>query len=108
VVCDGLDAAARAFGERAPATVRDALAAAGREASSVFLRTDLRPLDRLRADVSALGAAGGVRLIAEHLFPPVSYMRERYGLRSGALLPLAYARRIVGGAAGWFRRASSL
>ena len=33
--------------------------AAGREASAVFLRADLRPLDRLRADVAALGAAGG-------------------------------------------------
>ncbi len=104
VVRDGLDTAARAFGERAPATVRDALATAGREASSVFLRTDLRPLGRLRADVAALGAAGGARLIAEHLFPPVSYMREKYGLRSGALLPLAYVRRIVGGVGGWLTR----
>jgi hypothetical protein len=108
VVCDGLDLAARAFGEHAPATARTALATAGHEASSVFLRTDLRPLDRLRADVAALGAAGGTRLIAEHLFPPASYMREKYGVPNGALLPLAYARRIVRGASGWFRRASGL
>jgi hypothetical protein len=104
VVRHGLDLAARAFGEGAPPAVREALAPAVREASAVFLRGDLRPLDRLRADVEALGAVGGARLIAEHLFPPASYMREKYGLRSGALLPFAYARRIVGGAAGWFRR----
>jgi hypothetical protein len=76
----------------------------------VFLRAGLRPFDRLRADVAALGAAGGARLIAEHLFPPAAYMRQKYGLRSGALLPVAYARRIVGGASGFFKRgkASSL
>ena len=74
------------------------------EPSAVFLREDLRPLDRLRADVAALGAARGARLVAEHLFPPASYMRQKYRLRSDALLPLAYARRIVGGATGWFRK----
>ena len=104
LVSDGLEASARAFGDRAPADVRTSLAASSREASSVFLHAGLRPLDRLRADVVALGVAGGARLVAEHLFPPVSYMREKYGLRGGALLPFAYARRIVGGAAGWFRR----
>jgi hypothetical protein len=31
-------------------------------------------------------------------------MREKYGVRRGALLPFVYLRRIVGGAAGWFRR----
>lgn len=104
VVRRGLELAARAFGECAPAPVREELASAGREASTVFLRTDLRPLDRLRADVAALGAAGGTRLIAEHLFPPPSYMRQKYGLESAMMLPLAYARRIVRGASGWFKR----
>jgi hypothetical protein len=104
LVARGLQLAARAFGECVPATIRDMLQSAGREASALFLRRDLRPLDRLRADVAALGAAGGARLVAEHLFPPASYMREKYGLRSGAQLPLAYVRRIVRGAAGWLRR----
>ena len=70
----------------------------------MFLRADLRPVDRLRADMAALGAAGGVRLIAEHLFPPATYMRQKYGVRSGAMLPLAYVRRIVGGVGGWLTR----
>jgi hypothetical protein len=107
VVRHGLELAARAFGESAPVAARHELASAGQEASALFLRTRLRPFDRLRADVAALGAAGGTRLIAEHLFPPRSYMRQKYGLTSGALLPFAYARRIVGGAAGWFKRTGS-
>ena len=104
VVGEGLERAARAFGSCVPGTVRETLESGGREASALFLHTDLRPIDWLRADVAALGPARGARLIAEHLFPPASYMREKYHLRSGALLPFAYARRIVGGAAGWFRR----
>ena len=104
VVGEGLERAARAFGHCVPDTIRPMLESGGREASALFLRTDLRPIDWLRADVAALGPARGARLIAEHLFPPASYMRGKYGLRSGALLPLAYARRIVGGAAGWWKR----
>jgi hypothetical protein len=104
VVGEGLERAAHAFGNCVPDGVRETLEAGGREASALFLHSDLRPIDWLRADVAALGPARGARLIAEHLFPPASYMREKYHLRSGALLPFAYARRIVGGAAGWFRR----
>ncbi|HEV8396907.1 MAG TPA: nucleotidyltransferase family protein [Vicinamibacterales bacterium] len=105
MVRTGLELAARAFGPCAPpAPVLETLVTAAPEPSAVFLRRDLRRLDRLRADVAALGAAGGARLIAEHLFPPASYMREKYGLRRGAQLPFAYARRIVGGASAWFKR----
>jgi len=104
LVRDGLDRAAVVFGACAPPAMLDALAAAGREASAVFLRGDLRPLDRIRADLAVLGPVAGSRLIAEHLFPPASYMRQKYGLHSRALLPVAYVRRIVGGAAGWWKR----
>ena len=102
----GLELSEGAFGLPVPPDVRRDLrqAALVPEPSAVFLREDLRPLDRLRADVAALGAARGARLVAEHLFPPASSMRHKYRLRSDALLPLAYARRIVGGATGWFRK----
>jgi len=103
----GLELAADAFGPSGSPSAIEALAMASGEASAVFLHADLRPLDRVRADMAALGAARGARLVAEHLFPPPSYMREKYGLRSDALLPLAYARRIVGGAGSWFRRGQS-
>jgi hypothetical protein len=104
IVRDGLELAARAFGTVAPPATIQALSADAHEPSAVLLRPDLRPLDRVKADVTALGARAGARLMAEHLFPPPAYMREKYGVRSGALLPLAYARRIVGGAAGWLKR----
>jgi len=104
IVRAGLELAAGAFGTVAPGATLDMLSAGAHEPSGVLLRPDLRPLDRVKADVRALGARAGANLIGEHLFPPAAYMREKYGLRSGALLPLAYARRIVGGAAGWFNR----
>ena len=106
LVRDGLALAAGAFGDSAPAAVLDTLASAGREASALFLHHDLRPLDRLRADVAALGLVGGARLVGEHLFPPASYMRQKYALRSSLSLPLAYVRRIVSGARGWFAAAA--
>ena len=102
----GLELSEGAFGALTPPEVtrdlRRALLAP--EPSAVFLREGLRPLDRLRADVAALGAARGLRLVAEHLFPPRSFMRQKYHVHSDVLLPLAYARRIVEGAKGWFRR----
>jgi hypothetical protein len=104
LVRDGLDRAVVVFGACAPPAMLDALATAGREASAVFLCGDLRPLDRFRADLAVLGPVAGSRLIAEHLFPPASYMRQKYGLHSRVLLPVAYVRRIVGGAAGWWKR----
>ena len=102
----GLELGEGAFASPVPPDVARDLrqAALVPEPSAVFLREDLRPLDRLRADVAALGPARGARLVAEHLFPPASYMRQKYQLRSDVLLPLAYAQRIVGGATGWFRK----
>jgi hypothetical protein len=104
IVRAGLELAARAFGTVAPQATLQTLSADAHEPSAVLLRPGLRPVDRLRADVAALGATGGARLIAEHLFPPVTYMREKYGPRTGARLPLAYARRIMAGAASWLKR----
>jgi len=104
IVLAGLELTARSFGTVAPAAALELLSAGAHEPSAVLLRPHLRPVDRVKADVRALGARAGARLIAEHLFPPATYMREKYGFRSGALLPLAYARRLVGGAAEWLRR----
>jgi hypothetical protein len=104
IVRAGLELAAGAFGTVAPRATLEILSAGAHEPSAVLLRPDLRPLDRVKADVTVLGARAGARLIAEHLFPPAAYMREKYGFRSGALLPLAYARRIVAAAVRSSRR----
>jgi hypothetical protein len=108
LVWRGLDLASTAFEFTVPAAVRDALTSVSsrHEASLVFVSRNQRPIDRLRADVAALGPIAGARLVSEHLFPPPSYMRERYGLTSGAQLPAAYARRILGGARAWFKAPS--
>lgn len=73
------------------------------EPSSLFLRKDLRKVDLLRSDLRALGPRAGVRLVREHLFPPAQYMKDTYGVRSHALLPVFYVRRIVSGAAKWLK-----
>ena len=47
------------------------------------------------------GAAARVRFLQEHLFPPASYMRHRYGISSRAALPFLYVHRAVTGAVKW-------
>lgn len=58
----------------------------------------------LRTDLATLSFFERLRLISDHLFPPVPYMRARYPGWARILLPLAYADRIVRGAPKWFRR----
>jgi putative nucleotidyltransferase-like protein len=101
----GLQLAADRFHTQLPDGVRDRLSRT-REASSIFLRRDLRGIDRLAADLRAVGPRRVPRLLKEHLFPPASYMREKYGVQHAALMPAVYAYRIVAGAAGWLRRPS--
>jgi hypothetical protein len=73
-----------------------------REASSVYLSKDLRLVDGLMSDLRSLRVRAGMRLIAEHLFPPAEYMKRRYGARSRLSMVLVYARRIVAGLPKWF------
>ncbi|HLG54673.1 MAG TPA: nucleotidyltransferase family protein [Vicinamibacterales bacterium] len=77
---------------------------ARREPSAVFLKKDLRAIDRLAADLRAVGPVAGARLVREHLFPPADYMGQAYGVRSRALLPAYYAMRVVTGVSKWFAR----
>ena len=67
----GLQLAADGFHTQIPDGVRDRLSGK-REASSIFLRRDLRGVDRLAADLRALGPRRAPRLLKEHLFPPAS------------------------------------
>ena len=62
----------------------------------------------LRLDLDALPnwRARG-RLIREHLVPPASYMRARYGVHSNVLLPGLYFWRALVGAPKWLRRRSA-
>ena len=105
VCARGLQLAADRFHTQIPDALRDRLSGK-REASAIFLRRDLRGVDRLAADLRAAGPRRAPRLLKEHLFPPVSYMRQKYGVRHAALMPAVYAYRIIAGAAGWLRRPS--
>jgi hypothetical protein len=62
----------------------------------------------LRLDLDALPnwRARG-RLIREHLVPPASYMRARYGVQWNVLLPGLYFWRALVGAPKWLRRRSA-
>jgi hypothetical protein len=64
-----------------------------------------REVDVLRVNLRALRSwSDRLRLVGEHLFPPVAFMTSKYRVRRRAALPYAYLHRIVTGAPKWFRR----
>jgi hypothetical protein len=76
----------------------------GRGPAPIAIRRPSRQADVLRADLRALPSWEARRqLIREHLFPPASYMRARYGVHSKFFLPAAYAWRALRGAPRWLR-----
>ena len=77
------------------------------ERSAFFLRRDLTRIDRLTADLRSLGVAGRLRLIVEHVIPPARYVAQKYGVRSGFLLPWFYLRRLIEGLVRWGYPATS-
>lgn len=101
----GLRLASDRFQTRLPSDLLTELGAGSAEPSAVFLRKDLRPVDRLSADIRALGPRAAARLVREHLFPPAEYVRAVYGVRHRALLPVYYAARMWAGMFKWFRAA---
>ena len=109
VAADGLALARDRFGTRAVDPVIDALRARGVHQHDVRLIQGSWTQARvLRLDLDALPSwrARG-RLIREHLLPPASYMRARYGVRSNVLLPGLYFWRALLGAPKWLRRPST-
>jgi hypothetical protein len=102
---EGLKRAAHQFQTKLPHDVLTALSSDSSEASAVYLQDDLRPVDRLSADLRALGPRAAARLVREHLFPPSSYMQARYGITSRAWLPAYYALRVLNGMSKWFKTA---
>jgi hypothetical protein len=104
---DGLRRAEEQFHTDLPPDVITVLSADTSEPSAVYLRHDLRPVDRLRADLRVLGPRQATRLIGEHLFPPASYMQAKYGIRSRAWLPAYYAMRVLNGMSKWLSYVSA-
>ena len=102
---NGLQVAQECFHTPIPGEVMSRLTgfARGTERSAVYLRKDLTHLDRLRADLSALGLRARLRLLFEHLIPPAGYISEKYSVRHRSLLPLFYLRRVIEGIGHWAR-----
>ena len=103
ICLDGLELARIRFKTPVPLEVLRDLDAGRKEPSAVFLRADLRPVDRLASDLRALGPRDAARLMREHLFPPAEYMQEMYGVRRRVLLPAYYLLRVLSGVSKWFQ-----
>jgi hypothetical protein len=97
----GLRAAQACLHTPAPAGVISRLESGPTEPSAVFLKQDLRPLDKLLVDLGALASGGRVRLIVEHLLPSAGYISQKYGVQHRSLLPLFYLRRVIEGLGRW-------
>jgi hypothetical protein len=107
VCARGCTLARSRFGTVFPPGLTEGLAA-GRiddEPSAEYLGRAMSQLDILLSDLRALDRwADRVRLVREHVFPPASYMRQKYPASSRLWLPALYARRAIAGARRWFRR----
>ena len=79
-------------------------AAPADEPSTMFLRPGVRKVDVLLDDMRVLpGWRPRLTLLKGHLFPDTAYMRTMYAGGSPAPILWLYVRRIVRGAAKWFR-----
>jgi hypothetical protein len=107
VCANGLAEVGARLATAAPPRWRDRLQtiASEPEPTSVFLRAGRTKLDVLRSDLHALkGWRPRVRMLREHLFPPVAYIRQAYNVSNPAIVPFAYAYRIANGVGNWVRR----
>jgi putative nucleotidyltransferase-like protein len=105
-VCrSGLEAASARLGTVVPDHVLSALDVTGQEEPSrVYTERTQRRLDVLLADLRWLPRwRDRLRLLAEHAFPPASFVMARYAARRRVLLPVLYAHRLVTGAWKWLR-----
>lgn len=100
---DGLRSARASFWSELPSDVEQALAtAAEHEPSRVFLERRVSKRDILVSDLKTLASwSARVRLVREHLFPPVAFIQQRYGTRGKWMLPALYAHRLITGASKW-------
>jgi hypothetical protein len=100
----GLSLASEYFGTSIPGDVLEPFDAATEEPAAAFMREELTLLDVARGDLAALPSwRARAALVREHLWPPVTYMRDKYASWPTVLLPFAYVHRIVCGAPKWFR-----
>ena len=105
VCLDGFEQAHQRLGAPLPDAVSARLRAAGRtEPSRRYVEAEVLKRDVLVSDLRALPTwAARVRLVREHAFPPIAFMRQRYGVDRPIWLPVLYGHRLVTGAWKWMR-----
>jgi hypothetical protein len=104
IAAEGISLARRSFGDQADASGHEAAL----PGDSADVDDGVRPWTQaeiLRLDLEALPdwRTRG-RLLREHLLPPSSYMRAKYGLQSNVMLPALYLWRALHGMPKWLRR----
>jgi hypothetical protein len=106
VVARGLERTRDALHDATCASRIEPFAVAAREENALPLfDATTTTLGVVSADLASLpDAKARLRLLREHLFPPASYLRERYPACPAPLLPLAYVYRIVRGFPKWLVR----
>lgn len=109
IALDGLLLARANFDTALPAKLLERLEEqAASEAGSAASEFACRPMSRFDVLVSDLKALGSwrdrARLLREHIFPPASYIMERYSVSNAAILPILYTHRLLSGAWKWLRR----
>jgi Uncharacterised nucleotidyltransferase len=107
VVAAGLEHAAERLDTPVPSSVLDRLhAGAAATDPDVLLFLDGAP-PQMQVAISdwrrISGPRARIRFLQEHLFPPASYIRHRYGISSRFALPFLYAHRAVRGAVKWLK-----
>ena len=102
-VChNSLAAAMSLFRTPIPATVTASLAPTDLEPSAAFLHRGAGELQVQWLNLQHLpGWRARAALVLQHLFPSREYMRTRYGVKSGWMLPLCYVRRLCAGVPRW-------
>jgi hypothetical protein len=96
-VAASLEDASAACGTRLPASIMQDLNAAAATAPEVA-RFIARPRTRLSAalfDWRQLGPRDRLTFIRDHLFPPPSYIRDRYGVSSAPAVAWMYLHRVL-------------
>jgi hypothetical protein len=74
------------------------------EPSAQYLRSGLRSIDLFRMNLKPLSFRKKIQLFKENLFPPASYMLQRYKVSERVLLPGLYIHRSLVGAWKWLQQ----
>jgi hypothetical protein len=107
LVRDGLMDAWESFGGAETGALAEAIGPPPIDGRQGHWRRPSRLADIVRRDLQALPTwRARALLVREHLLPPPSYVRAKYGAGSNLVLPALYLWRVLAGAPAWLRRSA--